>query len=298
MRRVAVFVSGPVRYAGLVQERLAAILRPRNPAFFFHLWKADLGNKIRRGYESDWRELPPRADTKVCVFHEPYDLAFYTPRIGAEANTHSTVNAVMGMFLGLSQLCAVFRTLPDREEFTHILRVRSDCAFTSDQLAGLLARDSDAVILSHDAGLPKEGWVSDHVLCAPADLFLKIFEIQGIADLYEAFERGQRNPEKMLKHLLDSRLPKSTRLVETIERYRHYQLVYSPPRPTDAPWVQELVEGGRMEELFLRPEKFRSVEQDEAIVADQATNWAPARDPFRNPFINWLRTLKKRVLGK
>ncbi len=293
-RRIAIFVSGPVRYAGLVQTRLSALLAERNPAFFFHLWKSDLGNKQRQGFESDWRELPPRAETKVCLFHDPYDEDFYAKRIGKEVNTHSTVNAVMGMFLGLAQLCAVFRALPDRATFSHVLRVRSDCAFTSDDLASVLARDAEAVLLARDVGLPKEGWVSDHVLYAPAETFLKIFSIERVEELYEAFDRGQRNPEKTLKHLLDTRLPAETRVLEVIERYRHYHLVYAPPRPTDVPWTRELIEQGRFEDLFLRPGAFRRAEEEVAVCADQAQNWSAARDPFRNPWMNQLRRLRQR----
>lgn len=294
--KIAIFISGPIRYSGLVHQRLSQLLSDLNPEFFFHLWKSDLGNKIRNGYESDWQQIPQLPKSKVCLFHDPYSQDFFKEPIGIHVNTHSSVNSVIGMFLGLSQLCAVFKTIPDFDAFTHILRVRTDCAFTCDNLSELLLKDPEAVVMAHDAGIPAEGWVSDHVMCAPVPLFLRIYEMAGIGDIYEAFERGMRNPEKMLKHLLDTRLPGRTRIVETIHRYRHYQLIYSPPRPTDAPWVRELIDAGRMPELFLEPEKHRVVDQDEFTVADQAANWAPASDPFKSRLKNILRRLKHRFL--
>jgi hypothetical protein len=296
--RFAIFLSGPLRYTDLVQKRLAHLLKEKKPEFFVHVWKSDRGNKVRDGYESDWYELSKRSDTKISVLHEPYDVPFYASRIGTKVNTHSSVNSIIGMFLGLSQLCQLFRSLPDRDQYSHILRVRTDCAFTGVDFADLLRKNEDSVVISSDAGIPTDGWACDHFLCAPAETFLKIYTFQDIHDIYRAFECGQRNPEKTLWYLLNTRLTPTTRIVPAVQRYHDYQIVYSPPRPTDPEWLQKLVHDGRFEEIFLEPETYRCVDEDKLIAEDQAANWAPKKDPFKSPLINKLRQFRDTIFRR
>jgi hypothetical protein len=293
-QKIAVFISGPIRFVDLVRQNLELRLAGVEHDYFYHLWLQDLSNKPREGYQSSATDLLAQKNTKTLLFQQPYSISFYESSIGSQVNTHSSVNAVIGMFLGLAQLCDVFRSLPDRAEYTHILRIRTDCALTGNEFVELLHPSDDTVTISVDPGLPREGWVSDHLLFAPADLFLQVYQQSSIHDLYDAFAKGQRNPEKILRHLLDTRLPDGVRINPAILRYRHYQIVYSPPRPTDQPWIQALIRAQVIPELFLAYAKYRQDEEDNAALGEQE-RLAPKNDLYRAPWVNWLRSWKRRL---
>ena len=290
--KIAIFISGPIRFVDLVRKNLEQRFEGVAHDFFYHLWMQDLGNKVRVGYQSDPVALLGLPTTKSVIFHQPYSASFFEKTIGTQVNTHSSVNAVVGMYLALTQLCNAFSALPDRSEYTHILRIRTDCAVTENEFLARLDFSPNTVTLSFDSGLPTDGWVSDHLLFAPADLFLLIYQQSEIEDIYRAFEAAQRNPEKMLKHLLDVRLPKGTRLNPSIRRYLHYQIVYSPVRPKDQAWVRALVESGKVTEVFIEFNTHRRREEDLRTLDEHAAS-SPRRDPYGNSWLNRLRNWKK-----
>ncbi len=253
----------------------------------------DLGNKPRRGYQSDPSSLSADPRTKLLLWHQPYSQDFFRAKIGTHVNTNSTANAVLGMYLGLAQLCHLFEMLPDRTEYTHILRMRTDCAVMCPDFTGLLSPGQDVVTISHEPGM-HEGWCSDHILFASRETFLRIFALNDIKELYAIFDRAARNPEKMLYYLIHTRSGLPLKKVEAIERFRDYQIVYSPPRTTDQPWLRAMIEEGLLPELFWEPEKYRRVDEDAALLAEREAAAQP-RDPYSNPVRNFLRYLKQRA---
>ena len=297
IRKIAVFMSGPSRYVDLVHRNLEQRLSGVAVDYFYHLWTEDLGNKIRGGYSADLSYILAHPSTKVMVHHKPYSLDFYRGRFGVHVNTHSTANAIIGMFLGISQLCAIFSQLPDRGEYSHILRIRTDCVILNSGFWELLQSHADSVLVSSDSATPPKGWVCDHMMFAPASLFLNVYRFNAIDEVYDAIERGQRNPEKTLFEMLKERVSASHQVVGSLTRYVDYQIVYSPPRKTDSAWMRALIDAGRMRELFLETDTFRRLDEDLACVMDQSENWRPTGDPYGNKFKNKLSVLVRRIKG-
>jgi hypothetical protein len=157
----------------------------------------------------------------------------------------------------------------------------------------MLRLDEEVVVLGKDHGL-SAAWVSDHLLCAPTEDFLKLFSFSSIEEFYEAFHAGQRNPEKIMKHLLTTRLPAGRQIVDGPVRFRDYQIIYLPARVGEQPWLMKLLQEGNIEKLFLEPEKHARQEENDALLRE-GVEVAPKTDPYASKWRNSLRNWKHRM---
>lgn len=226
--KIAVFICGPVRYATLVNERLETVLKDYDYDCFFHLWKSDLGNKVRRGWESDYTELFAHPRAKVVVMQSPYSEDDFEDKIGTKTNSGSTINATMGMFFSVNALCHYLRQLPDFDEYKYILRLRTDLAILNDDFASLLSFEPNVLTVVRSSITP-EYRISDQICFGSIGSFFKIWAFEDMEDIYEAYRKGFRSPERTVA-LRYKQWAKDMHLHQGIVKFRDYHIVRFPPR--------------------------------------------------------------------
>ena len=260
--KIAVFTSGPPRYVNLVTERLNRVLSDVDWDVFIHLWKIDTGNKIRANSIFDYTKLVDNPKVKVIMVQNPYDDTVYKKRIGTKINTHSPTFAIMGMFLGVNFLSNFLELLPDYNSYTHILRLRTDCAILNDNFLNLLDFDKKVVTVSECYHIPSV-WISDQIMFSTVENFYYLWKFKDMNDIYDAFKKGLRNPEKTLEWRFTRDKSKKLRLNPSIIQYKDFQNVYSPPKAGEPEWVNKLIEAKKFRQLFLEPQKYYNSEQVE-----------------------------------
>jgi hypothetical protein len=131
--KLAIIICGPYRYLDLVLKRLHSLLDNRiEYDFFIHIWKEDLGNKVRESSLNNLSAIYHDNKTKVFIQQAPYSLDEISSAIGSKINTHSPVNAIIGMFYSVSMMCSIIKQLPDFDKYTHIFRIRTDIIILDD----------------------------------------------------------------------------------------------------------------------------------------------------------------------
>lgn len=250
--RLAVFVSGPRRFAPLVIQRIRDVAAHLRPEFFVHLWLEDLGGKARTGYDFDDAAILRHTDVRCLLHHRPYGLDTYLEKPGAKTRSGSPIFATMGMFLAINQLCHLLETLPTAGQYTHVLRIRTDCAILDETMLRGCDLASDTVWVSHNPGIPA-GWISDHLFLAKRDAFMKVWRFSRMEEIYSAYQKGWRNPEKTLARLVRRKLGRSTAVKKQFLRHRDYHIVYTWPKPDEPAWVNEAVAQKRYADCFLAP---------------------------------------------
>ena len=277
--RIAILMSGPTRYVGLVTQRLEKLLVGLRFDFFYHLWQEDRTKKRRVGYQSDFHPLACAPRTKVFIVQRPYVAEDYRHTIGLETNSGSPIHATMGMFMGINMLCHVLTQLPDAETFTHVLRIRTDCLLVNPAFVDLLDFSPHIVTMSRNPGLPKV-WLSDHLFFCTREAFFRVWRFTGMQSIYDAYRSANRSPERTLVTRFSSNVPRNVRLNKSLLRYRDYQIVYSPAIPDDPEWVRQLVESGRIEELFLDCDRHADLDQSVACFERIASIYEGETDPL------------------
>lgn len=254
--KIAVFVSGPIRYVDLVEKNLELALEGNEYEIFYHLWKEDLGNKKREGYHADYISLAKNPKTKVFIIQNPYSVEdFANSPVGTKTNSDSSINATMGMFLAVSILCNTLKQLPDFESYTHILRMRTDALFLKRRFIEKLNLKKNEVAVSRSPYLPVD-WICDHMFFSSVDDFLSVWSFNNMSEIYKYFIKGNRIPEKTLARMIKERLPKNKLLKQNIFWHKDYEIVYSPPKEYTPKWVRDLVEKRRFKEIFLEFERY------------------------------------------
>jgi len=251
---IAVFISGPIRYVTLVNERLETVLKDCQYDCFFHLWKADLGNKVHRLWQSDYRELYEHPRAKVVVMQSPYSQEDFKDTIGIETASGSTINATMGMFFSVNLLCHYLKQLPDFEQYRYILRLRTDCAIINDNFVSLLDFRPDVLTVNVHTHIRKN-WISDHICFGSVEQFFKLWLYEGMQEIYDAYEAGERFPELTLVHRYRSRL-KGVKLNPSIKLFRDYHSVCFPPRGHEPKCIIDALNNAGLKNFFKNPSKY------------------------------------------
>ena len=252
--KIAVFICGPVRYVTYVNQRLAEVMKGLDYDCFYHLWQADLGNKVRQGSDCDYRNLEEHPRTKVFMLQSPYSEESFADTIGTETGSNSSINATMGMFYSVSMLCNLLRQLPDCDDYKYILRLRTDCAILNDDFALLLDGDTNVVTLAKSYFIPEER-LCDHICFASVENFCKLWQFSDMRQIYREYEMGQRNPEITLSNRLKKQLP-YVKLNNSIVRFRDYHIVYYPPRDCEPDCITEALNNVSIEEFFINPARY------------------------------------------
>lgn len=258
--KIAIFISGPKRFTPLVIQRMRSIASEFNPEFFVHLWTDESGPKARTGFSFDENKLLEEPDVRCLILHRPYSGDAYKDSLGSHTNSGSPIFATMGMFLGINQLCYILGTLPNQDEYTHVLRIRSDCALLDPQMFNNVDFASDHLYFSFNPFIPKE-WLSDHLCLAKREHFLRFWQFSDIHQIYDFYVKARRNPEKMLSLLKAERFSSKTKVINFFYRFRDYQIIYTSPKENEPDWVNKAIIARQYRDIFLEPEKlFRSEE--------------------------------------
>lgn len=285
--KIAVFVAGPFRYSDLVLDSLNYVLGELNYEVFFHIWKKDLGNKKRKGTSENYEVIINNPKTKAYLTSSPYTEEEYANTVGIKTNSNSTINATMGMFISMNILSNYLELLPDRDDFTHIFRIRTDCLIYKC-LQKKIKLLSDEIIVSHQYEIPKE-WVSDHIMIAPKNKFYKFWKFKSAREIYAEYIKGKRNPEKTL-----SRLSNINRLKvkNIIKNGIDYHIVYNPPKSVDPEPIKKIIKKNDLDFLF-KNIYYLHKNIDKSFFIKQFSKQNEIKDHLSN--LNWIKN-KARIL--
>lgn len=223
--KIAVFIAGPFRYSNLVLNSIERILGDIDFEVFFHIWNQDLGNKKRIKTDSiKFKELSNHPKTKAFFLSAPYTQSDYENNVGIQTNSNSTINATMGMFLSMNILCNYLELLPDKDEFTHIFRMRTDCLIFKS-FEKIIKHNKNKVLVSDQFEIPKN-WISDHIMIAPKLKFYKFWKFNNMNKIYFNYKVGRRNPEKVLSLIGKFNFIK---IVKCFQIGIDYLIIYNPP---------------------------------------------------------------------
>ena len=228
-----------------MQKSLNRILGDISYDVFFYLWKEDLGNKTRKESQKKYELLLSNPRTKAFLLADPYEEKDYVNSVGVSTNSNSSINATMGMFLSMSILSNYLELLPDKDEYTHIFRLRTDC-LVFDCLEDKIKKNQNKVLVSNNFFVPPD-WISDHIMIAPKSLFYSFWRFTNMNDIFKAYKKGKRIPEKTLQHLAKTNrnIP-----IKLLNRGVDYHIIYTPPRETDPAFIQKAINEHGVEYLF------------------------------------------------
>jgi hypothetical protein len=274
--KIAVFISGPARYVDLVRKNLDITLKGLDFDCFYHLWKEDLGNKKREGYNADYISLLKDKKTKVFMMQEPYKVEDFKNSVGTETNSGSTINASMGMFMTINLLCNTLKRMPDSEEYTHILRLRTDCALFVPLKKFLSLNNNTVTVSTRPDFLSSKlkSRICDHIFFSSRENFLRFWSFENMGEIYKAYNKGNRNPEVMLRYLYKKRL-KKYKLNQNLISPRDYQIIYSPPKDFDPNWTKRLMNKNKIKGIFINFENHYKKREVEEILKDKKYNSLP-----------------------
>lgn len=269
--KIAVFICGPVRYVTLVNERLETVLKDYEYDCFFHLWKADLGNKVHKVWESDYRELFDHPRAKVVVMQSPYSEDDFGDSVGIKSNSSSTINATMGMFFSVNVLCHYLKQLPDFEDYKYILRLRTDCAIINDDFVSLLDFSPDVLTVNVHTFVRKS-WISDHICFGSVEQFFKLWFYEDMNEIYEAYKAGDRFPELTLVHRYRKHR-EDVILNPSIMLFRDYHAVYLPPRGNEPECIIDALNNVGPKEFFKNPGRYIDLAEVDKLNNDWSLRW-------------------------
>ena len=257
--KIAIFISGPIRYVSLVSKRLDVVFNGQDYDCFYHLWKDDLGNKVRDCEVADYRELEDNPRTKVFVLQEPYSEHDFADSIGTETGSRSSINATMGMFFSVNLLCHYLKQLPDFHKYKYILRLRTDCAITNDNFMDLLDTSGKTLNFPKNYHITNSE-ICDHICFGDVESFFRLWHFDGMSAIYNAYTKGKRNPERTLRNRFKTEMA-DVRFIETISRYEDYHIIYSPPQKQDPATINNVLNQNGISAFF--EEAYKLVDLDE-----------------------------------
>jgi tetratricopeptide (TPR) repeat protein len=269
--KIAVFICGPLRYVGHVTRRLEQVLAGSEYDCLYHIWKSDLGNKLRGQEETDISALQASPRTKVLIRQEPYSIEDFADSIGTQTGSNSSINATMGMFFSVNVLCHYLALMPDSNKYSHILRLRTDCAIISDDFVELLDASPEALTVSKSCLIPPD-WVSDHIAFGTRETFARLWQYESMAEIYSAYQAAGRNPERTLAQQVRER-GTGLRLNPAIVQYRDYHTVYYPPRDDAPRWVIDTLNAIGVSAFFESPSKYYSAAGTNELIARYDDDW-------------------------
>jgi hypothetical protein len=273
--KIAVFICGPVRYVSQVAKRLEQVLAGYEYDCFYHIWKTDLGNKVRGQEETDITELAADPRTKVFIRQQPYSPDDFRDTIGLQTGSNSSINATMGMFFSVNVLCHYLALMPDSGKYKYILRLRTDCAIISDNFAELLDPSPDVLTVSDSCFIPPD-LISDHIAFGAREIFARLWQFGDMGEIYRTYEAGSRNPEKALAvHLAKSIV--GVRVNPAIVRFKDYHIVYYPPRDCEPEWVVRALNAVGVAGFFEAPSGHYDPIETDAFIAKYNDRWRSER---------------------
>lgn len=243
--KVAVFVAGPYRYADQVHRSLERLFPTIDYSAFYFVWKEDLGNKVRDASDNGVFLLASDKKTKAFITADPYSVDDFKNSIGTKTNSGSSINATMGMFFSMNALCQYLEALPDADEYTHIVRLRTDC-LVFDSLEKYIDSSSSNVVVSNNQRV-SSSWISDHIMIAPKTSFFLFWKHDGMKEIYGLYSKGKRNPEKTLSYIAQK---ESMNVLPVLNRNVDYHIVYSPVKTDEPNWLYEFQSTRTVAELF------------------------------------------------
>jgi hypothetical protein len=252
--KTAVFISGPPRYVTYLVDQLDEVLAEVDCDYFFHMWKDDLGNKVRNEQCEGWQELWRHPRTKVFLLQAPYAEGDFerrswraSGRVAACGMPASSINATVGMFSSVHTLCNALESLPDFEDYTHVMRLRTDTLILADDFASKLSPDP-TVITAAASNRIAPGRLCDHFMFAPVDLFFACWK-HDAETVYRVYESVNYSPEQTLAQL-QKRYASSATLQHAIKRFEDYHIVYNPTRSDDPAWINRIIETCGVQDLY------------------------------------------------
>jgi len=272
--KIAVFLSGPPRYVDLVVDQLDSLLEHCSYDYFIHLWSGDTGNKVRLAERFDLERLSSHPKVKILNLQKPYSNNTYEGNVSTEINTHSSLFAVMGMFYSISQLYRELIFMPDGNEYTHVLRMRTDIIILNQEKFLDMLETPDKVYTSWNHGIPTH-WISDQICFAPIKKFKALWVFDSMKKLYANFIKAEKNPENTLA----KKWKKSGNagLVKHLSEFIDYSLIYNPPKEYPK-WQRDCIGKDGIDALFQNPGNYIDIVESEAINAaydESMKRWKP-----------------------
>lgn len=234
MNKLAVFITGPKRYTSLVIDNLARILEGIDYENFIFVWEDDLSNMQRSSEVFNQGSISSNPKTKVLLTHKPYTSEMIDDRFGNKVLGHSSKNAMIGMFYSINCLCSILKLSPDEGDFTHILRVRTDCLFYNNDW---LNQYNDNEVLVADNPFNPSSWISDHFMLAPKEKFIEIWGFRSTKHINYRFMLAANNPE-----VLVSQRSIFYNKKKSLRRFLDYQIVYTDKKINDIGFSSEICE--------------------------------------------------------
>ncbi|EGQ9283923.1 hypothetical protein F7U74_21305 [Vibrio vulnificus] len=245
--KLAIILTGPYRYADNVIRSLERIVSEEiDYDFFVHIWEEDLGNKVRDGVNLDRELLLENKNVKSVTFGKAYSEVEISSKWGSKTGCHSTINAMFGMFTAINSQIALIKILPDYDSYTHVLRIRTDCALFIKEINREMLTQN--IIVSKNYSIP-DSWVSDHLMLTTLPIFDRIWGFKNIEEFVCRFDKSGRNPEKMLADRIRE-IGYWERLLPIWFRGESYHIVYNPPKNDDPKVISELINRQGIDSVF------------------------------------------------
>lgn len=231
--KIAVFLCGPIRFADKTIDNINKLLADYEHELFGFFWKEDLGIKERNS--SFAGDLGKMYNFKCYVEYESNSREAYESKFGSEMGCHSSINSILGMFYSISHLALTLKIHPMADEYTHILRARTDlCFFEPHKFGNKFDLTKGIINVVKNHSIPS-GWVSDHFMLCDAKSFNDIWCYETIDKFIMEFNKAGRNPEKLL-----GKKCKKYKKNFIATRFESYHVLYNPPKSDDPKFIKEL----------------------------------------------------------
>lgn len=194
--KLAIFICGPRRYVNSVVNQIDLMPKKYDYGFFIHLWTDDIGNKQRRSNES---EDLFKVTNKIALLiqEQPLEKEKVERDIARKSGTTSTNGAILGMFTSINMLYSAFKSHYSFNEYTHILRLRTDSFFLNKFALNIDLYDSAKMRLALNPKIPSH-WISDHITLTTKEQFVKLWVHKSVKSLLKEYRNAGCNPERLL----------------------------------------------------------------------------------------------------
>ncbi|MEY0747203.1 hypothetical protein AB7278_25640, partial [Escherichia coli] len=183
---------------------------------------------------------------KSVTYARAYTEEQIASKWGHHTGCHSTINAMFGMFTAINTQISIIKVLPDYNTYSHVLRIRTDCALFIKKISK--SQLNDKILVAKNYSIPNS-WISDHLMLTSIDKFNAIWGYSNINEFAKDFDSAGRNPEKMLADRI-KKLNYSKLLSEAWVRGEDYHIVYNPAKEDDPCHIKYVLNKYGIEALF------------------------------------------------
>ena len=220
--RLAILVAGPIRYVDYVLNSIESSTIDFD--IFVYLWIEEKGNKKRSRTIANYDTILSIENVEKVVFSKPLDETMINKKFGQKSNSNSRVYNTVSMFMSLSEIMEVVKSVHREKRYSHVLRLRTDQAVNKSLMPLVESCMKDMTFTTSFNPKIPETWVSDHIILAPFNQFINIFSWENLADLKYWYAKSNRNPEALIaRKMVKSDLQQS----RVFRRGSHYEIVYS-----------------------------------------------------------------------